>query len=493
MRAMIATWPRRLLLATTLFILAFLMAAVWLRYTHDTAAPGAADISNSTLMNSLLTLPAAMAALAFSLTSFIARPAQAEPIKESGAPVSAPMVAAAFKAQVVGVEWLNPLMRRDYPTEWQLLWTLGLAKPNAKDDMVKEDPKSFSSVQFVSQVVSNIDARNPFYSIFRRYVEAIVQPIGRRYALKSYYFYTVQPDSKKRWSELHGIHMQVAIPATDKLPPKQAADLVRYAMNQEFEFSSDTLSTANIPADVHITSGGANAGFTSLNAAMDYLQANPDKSAWVMNWDSPDYPSDSSLAENCTLLILAGPQMNTQREPLAWIGRPAVTHTKDFETKEGASKTYQAWEAALKQAAKQADTKVGEVAYVIHDTGVGANVGKRTAGLAQALTVAHPELNFLEDGFNTPKLLGDMRAGSAVTNLALAIAWTHQKGKPVLVAGTTEIEDPVAVVVTPPAKPRIFHPDKDWFRARGEGNAYLPWWGLRKDFDWSTYMQGFSD
>ncbi|ONR84611.1 virulence factor, partial [Burkholderia cenocepacia] len=31
--------------------------------------------------------------------------------------------AAPFVAQVVGLEWLNPLQRRDYPTEWQLLWT----------------------------------------------------------------------------------------------------------------------------------------------------------------------------------------------------------------------------------------------------------------------------------------------------------------------------------------------------------------------------------
>ncbi|MFA6069728.1 MAG: virulence factor, partial [Janthinobacterium sp.] len=34
------------------------------------------------------------------------------------------MIAQPFMAQVVGVQWLNPLQRQDYPTEWQLLWTL---------------------------------------------------------------------------------------------------------------------------------------------------------------------------------------------------------------------------------------------------------------------------------------------------------------------------------------------------------------------------------
>jgi hypothetical protein len=103
-----------------------------------------------------------------------------------------------------------------------------------------------------------------------------------------------------------------------------------------------------------------------------------------------------------------------------------------------------------------------------------------------------PELDFLKDGFNTARLLGDMGAGSAVTNLALAVAWTHQKGQPVLIAGTTEPDRATAVVVTPPARARIVDPTKDWFRARGERHAYLPWWGLRKDVKWEGYMQGYS-
>ena len=39
------------------------------------------------------------------------------PAEAAAAPPAEP-----FRAQVVGVQWLNPLVRRDYPTEWQLLW-----------------------------------------------------------------------------------------------------------------------------------------------------------------------------------------------------------------------------------------------------------------------------------------------------------------------------------------------------------------------------------
>jgi hypothetical protein len=95
-------------------------------------------------------------------------------------------------------------------------------------------------------------------------------------------------------------------------------------MRREFVFYDVPDPVADIPADVRLTVGGASAGFHSLAAAMDYLEAHPDKSVWVMNWDSPDFPNDQSIAENCTLLILAGPRLDTQREPLAWIARPAV-------------------------------------------------------------------------------------------------------------------------------------------------------------------------
>lgn len=76
---------------------------------------------------------------------------------DAAQPVAAPTSLASaqekpFLAQVVGLEWLNPLQRRDYPTEWQLLWTMGLVKPNKNDDMVRADPKSFTSVNPVAIV-----------------------------------------------------------------------------------------------------------------------------------------------------------------------------------------------------------------------------------------------------------------------------------------------------------------------------------------------------
>lgn len=63
------------------------------------------------------------------LTACAVKPAMETSVLSSSAadPISIP-----FTAQVVGLQWLNPLQRRDYPTQWQLLWTLGLAKTQQK-------------------------------------------------------------------------------------------------------------------------------------------------------------------------------------------------------------------------------------------------------------------------------------------------------------------------------------------------------------------------
>ena len=301
MRALIATRSRRLALAAATFFVAVLLALV---LTWQADPSNTQPLSPEDLMTRFLALPGLLAAAAL---AFATACAPVDGVSGAAAPTSAPSApAGSFKAQVVGIQWMNPLVRRDYPTEWQLLWTLGLAKPNKNDDMVREDAIHFSSVQFVASIVVNLDQESPLHGIFSGYMREIFQPIGNRYAMNGDYFYTVKPKDRSRWRELHGIHVEFAIPAADALPPESAAEIVRDALDDEFEFSTvPALSTANIPADVRITAGGANAGFTSLAAAFDYLEAHPDKTVWVMNWDSPDFPRDNSLAENGVLLVLA--------------------------------------------------------------------------------------------------------------------------------------------------------------------------------------------
>ncbi|WP_101481800.1 hypothetical protein [Janthinobacterium sp. 61] len=110
--------------------------------------------------------------------------------------------------------------------------------------------------------------------------------------------------------------------------------------------------------------------------------------------------------------------------------------------------------------------------------------------LAQALTLEVPDFDFLPQTLNSPALLGEMGAGTALTNVVLGIAHANHVGKSVLVAGTSDPDSASCVLVLPPATVRPINHEKPWCRARGENNACLPWWGIRHDA--ADDLQGYS-
>ena len=400
-----------------------------------------------------------------------------------------------YMAQVVAVQWLNPLQRRDYPTQWQLLWTLGLVKPNPADDMVKVNPGKYSSLQAISPVAAGNEGEETFRGYHRKYIREAMNLFRSPYFADPEYFYNVHSaENRSRWRELAGIHVEYAIP-DGKLDLVDTKNFVREYIGDTFDIGNPnfpTLWTRPTPPDVHLNMGGPNAGFTSLSAALDYLQAHPKETVWVMNWDAPSRPKDRQINENLVLLILAGPDFKTERAPLAWLGYPSTKSIADFELKKGEPpRLVRAWTAAIADAAEKAGKVDPDIGYVIHDAGnTHKDSSDRIGALAQTLTLELPEFDFLKQGFNLTAVLGETGAGTALTNVALGIAYAHHFGKPVLVAGTSDLTSPVALVVAPPAVVRPIQYDKPWFRARGGNHAYLPWWGLRHDAP--EYLQGFS-
>ena len=398
-------------------------------------------------------------------------------------------------AQVVGLQWLNPLQRRDYPTEWQLLWTMGFVGPNKNDDMVKAEPKEFSSVQSVAAIAFGINGTVSFKNYHYRYIEKLPNLFRDIYFSDSKYFYNAHSlKDKSTWRELAGIHVEYALPA-GKLDPLEAAAVTRESIIHNFDIGNTSFPnswTRSTPPDVRVTMGGPNAGFTSLASGLDYLQSHPAETVWVMNWDAPSRPLDKQINENMVLLVLAGPNYKTDRAPLAWLPYPAVRKASAFEAQDnGQSRPLQAWKAALDKAADNAGIRKNAIGFVIHDaTNQHRDASDRLAVLARTMTEEVPELDFMKQTFNTPAVLGEMGAGTALTNVALAIAYANHFGKNVLVTGTTDTEEITATLVLPPPVVRPIVPGAPWFRARGGNHAYLPWWGLRHDAP--HYPQGFS-
>ncbi|QBR03590.1 virulence factor [Paraburkholderia pallida] len=484
---LLSTWPRRLGLAIGVAVL----VAAWM-LTSINNETGVLTMGD--LMKRLVLIPGLMAIAVFSLaTSYVMPDATAATPGAGATPVDD--ARKPFLAQVVGLEWLNPLQRRDYPTEWQTLWTLGLVKPNRNDDMVRTDPKSFTSLQPVAIVANGVFGEETFEGFHKKYVTKLLLLFRDRYAMNPSYFYTVAPSSKRKWRELAGIHVEYAIPAR-RLDPVKARDYLQQKIIYNFSIGHKQFTdlwSKDTPPDVHVTPGGPNAGFTSLNAALDYLQSHPTESVWVMNWDAPSFPpNDEQMNENMVLLILAGPGLDTGRDPLAWIGRAASASVDDFEVKAGTTRTVQAWQSTIEAAARNANVPVTGIQYVIHDAGRGSDAAsERVGALGRTLTVTLPEFEYLKQTFNTPALLGEMGAGTALTDVVLAIGRANHLGGNTLVMGTTDPKHLTAVVVVPPEKLIAIDPEKDWFRARGENNAYLPWWGRLRG---KTYpIQGYTE
>jgi hypothetical protein len=126
--------------------------------------------------------------------------------------------------------------------------------------------------------------------------------------------------------------------------------------------------------------------------------------------------------------------------------------------------------------------------------------GRELFGLPQARqALREKNTAIVTEGYMDVIALAQNGVGNAVATLGTATTATHvqkllrQVDRIVFCFdGTTEPDRATAVVVTPPARARRVDPTKDWFRARGERHAYLPWWGLRKDVKWEGYMQGYS-
>lgn len=435
-------------------------------------------------MKRLILLPTSLALAVFFLLSACASKPSATVIKTATTPV---VPVKPYMAQVVGVQWLNPLQRRDYSTEWQLLWTLGLAKPNKEDAKVKGNPVRFGSVQSIGIVAYGNNGSETFKGYHHKYITELIYLFHDIYFSSEYYFYNAHSlTDKSTRRELAGIHVEYALPA-ERLDPVEAGEYTRELITDAFSIGNPNAPnswTTATPPDVRVTTGGANAGFTSLSAGLAYLQAHPDKTVWVMNWDAPSYPpKDAQINENMVLLVLAGPEYKTDRAPLAWLGYPVTRAPADFTAEKALPpRVVQAWNSAIEGAASNAQTSEMHIGYVIHDAGNGSPAASDRLGpLAQSLTGQLPEFDFLKQTFNTTALLGESGAGTALTNVALAIAYANHVGGPVLVAGTSDQQQLTALVVAPPAVVRPVDHDRPWFRARGEGTVFLPWWGLRHD------------
>ena len=373
-------------------------------------------------------------------------------------------------AQVIGVVWLNPLHRRDYPTKWRILRTLGLIKPDKGRDMNEANRLEAGALRPARTVARWNGESETFHEAHARYIEEMFGVLGQG-----------RFEGLYEREDIGDLCVEYAIPAY-RLDPVEVQNEVRRRMESELAAGDSTFEDRTFDLSalrVHITRGGSNAGFDSLNAALDYLKENPTRSVCVMSWDAPDCPSKSNQSnENMALLVLAGSRFEARRTPLAWIGRAARGNIRDYMPKPGAVRAIEAWSETIARAATNANSEVANLDYVVHDAGAGSEVASARLGtLGRSLTEMLAGFDYRKQTFNTAAHLGDMGAGSALTNIAMAIGRANHVGNTVLVAGTTDSDRPVAVVVVPPGRSDRIDVSSVPLQVRSGSSACIPWWG----------------
>lgn len=213
MNIVIRTWARRIACSSFALVALFALTVYW---CYRTEAGGTRRLTDGELNMRMLVIPALGAVMVFTITTlFASGTAKAAPsLQTAPSPLQTP-----FKAQVVGLQWLNPLQRRDYPTEWQLLWTMGISGPNKDDDMVKSDPSEFSKLQSISSIAYGGKGTESFSNYHLSYVEDLTNRFRDIYFMDSKYFYNAHSlKDKTTWRELAGIHVEYALPE-DRLDP----------------------------------------------------------------------------------------------------------------------------------------------------------------------------------------------------------------------------------------------------------------------------------
>lgn len=121
-----------------------------------------------------------------------------------------------FSAQVVGMVWLNPFHRKDYPTEWQVLWAMDLIKPNIDDDMLRKKPEVYSKVQYVSLIADGSNGKTSKINYHLGYQYELIGLLHDNYYADPNYFYNVHDVKRKKyWRELAGIRVEYALPNKD--------------------------------------------------------------------------------------------------------------------------------------------------------------------------------------------------------------------------------------------------------------------------------------
>ncbi|WP_156924420.1 DUF2875 family protein [Derxia gummosa] len=449
----------------------------------------------------LLTLPALLASACTTVAPSESTPAQTMP---SDSPPR-------YIANVMAVQWVSPLSFQDYGADWNLLRHLGMATPNANDD---GHPERWPLGTPVVPIATTYRSSKRYISI-EQDIDTAITPFGRELIFSPSSFYSLgtryhrftfidqqsflatsprllgEPLNDQYWHRFRigptDTPANEALTAADMARepvaiPVSIERLVNEVISSTTDGWDEYFNPEHLQPSTTIDFGGRAAGFYSLARAQQYIASHPQKPAWLIGQDMVDFPTSAQPTENCTVLILASPDLKhpVPRKPLARLYRPFRVKLESSNGRPpGVRARVDALREAMRQAMTDGEVDFADIGKVFHDAGLNSDQASRSIGaLGQALTEMGLEgSEFAERTYNVDTWLRDAGSAAAGMNFAFAIAYSHWANKPALVVATREDDEVFAVLVRPPEGHQTPEPVTEWPRARSGGLAYWPWWG----------------
>ncbi|MHA3013289.1 Lipoprotein [Cupriavidus necator] len=103
-------------------------------------------------------------------------------------------------AYVLGVQWMNPLMWKDYPTHWNLLWAQGMADRNPSDTdspHLKLGDAPGLLVRGVNPVWKNDNPNPVYWKALDALIREPLYPLGYHTAVNANYFYSIRNGTRR--------------------------------------------------------------------------------------------------------------------------------------------------------------------------------------------------------------------------------------------------------------------------------------------------------
>lgn len=411
-------------------------------------------------------------------------------------------------AYVMMVQWISPLVSRDYSAHWNLLFTQGLAERNKDDDY--HDPAG-TLIRYLGGKGSD----TPLGSMFL--FEQLLLPARGELVDDQRWFYTVMPDRKQpRW---YTQHVTFAAPqrligtpldpqfweelipdafpnnpkdvdprfrtwfeqAQAKSGNKLTSELLGLWITEEIygagEGHNKKFNPTNARPTINVDTGDRAVAFYSLARALRYLEANPQQPVWLMTFDAPDIPGKwKQASENALWMVLVHPSYNTHpfpRKPLASIYAPQRVSLAEVK-----NERFAAHRDAIGRALAAANTNAADAGRFFHDAGYEGAVFREAIGpMLHGLGELQPGDGVAQRLYDVDRYLKNAGAAAAAMNFAFATAFVNETGTPALVVATREKDAVYAVAFGPPPEHVPPGPRASWRRARSERFAYFPWWG----------------